>query len=104
VNIDGLIKEIKQPWQPIEVARVNDQVIRLAMFKGSYPMHKHSEEDELFFVYKGKIIIQIENELEVILEQGDMVVIPKGKKHSPSSDLDSYVLMFEPLSLKSTGD
>ncbi len=104
MNIDELIKGIKQPWRPIEVIRVNDQVIRLAMFKGSYPMHKHSNEDELFFVYKGKIVIQIENESKVVLKQGDMVVIPKGMKHSPSSDFESYVLMFEPRSLISAGD
>lgn len=104
MNINALIKEIKRPWHPIEVIRVNNQVIRLAMFKGSYPVHKHSNEDELFFVYKGKIVIQIENESKVVLKQGEMVVVPKGKNHSPSSKLESYVLMFEPHSLKSTGD
>jgi mannose-6-phosphate isomerase-like protein (cupin superfamily) len=98
------IKEINKPWNPVIVAKVNDQVIRLAMFKNSYPMHKHDQEDELFFVFQGKITIHFEDESMITLEQGEMAVIPKGKKHSPRSELESFVIMFEPLSIKSSGD
>ena len=105
VAIDNEIKKIKKPYNPIVLARVNDQVVRLAMFKGTYPMHKHSNEDELFYVVRGNITIQVKNKQEmIVLNQGEMVVIPKNVEHSPRSESESFVLMFEPSSLKSSGD
>lgn len=104
IKIEDEIRKIKKPWSPIEIARVNDQVVRLAMFKGSYPMHKHDDEDELFHVIQGKITIRFESNQKIRLQQGEMAVIPKGMKHSPKSELTSFVLMFEPATLKSTGD
>ena len=105
IAIDDEIEKIKKPWDPIVLARVNDQVLRLVMFKGTYPMHKHSNEDELFYVVRGHITIQVKNKEEmIVLSQGEMTVIPKGVEHSPTSESESYVLMFEPSSLKSSGD
>ncbi|MFX1284164.1 MAG: cupin domain-containing protein [Promethearchaeota archaeon] len=104
ITVEDEMRKIEKPWSPVEIARVNDQVIRLAMFKGTYPMHKHSNEDELFYVLRGTIAIQIENDQPLVLNQGDLAVIPKGLNHSPTSESESYVLMFEPLALKSSGD
>ncbi len=98
------MKEINKPWTPIEVARVNDQVVRMALFHGEYHWHKHTNEDELFYVIKGAIIIQLLEQPNVILNEGEMVVIPKGIKHSPKSLNPSYVLMFEPSALQRSGD
>ncbi|MFX0125153.1 MAG: cupin domain-containing protein [Candidatus Hodarchaeota archaeon] len=105
VAINDEIKKIKKPWRPIVIARMNDQVIRLVIFKGTYPMHKHSNEDELFYVLSGKIIIKVKNKQKmIVLNQGEMAVIPKDMEHSPTSESESFVLMFEPKSLKSSGD
>ena len=105
IAIDDEIEKIKRPWNPVVLARINDQVLRLVMFKGTYPMHKHSNEDELFCVVRGRITIQVKNKEEmVVLNQGEIAVIPKGVEHSPTSESESYVLLFEPSSLKSSGD
>ena len=104
ITIEDEIRKINKPWSPVEIAKVNDQVLRLAMFKGSYPMHKHANEEELFYVLKGKITIRLENNQEIVLNQGEMTVIPIGVMHSPLSETESYVLMFEPISLISSGD
>ncbi len=105
ISIDDEIRKIKKPWNPIILARANDQVIRLAMFKGTYPMHKHANEDELFYVVRGHITIQVKNKQnEIELKQGEMAVIPKDLEHNPTSESESYVIMFEPSSLKSSGD
>jgi mannose-6-phosphate isomerase-like protein (cupin superfamily) len=104
IRLDDKIKEIDQPWSPIEVARVNDQVVRMSLVTGEYHWHKHTNEDELFYVYKGKIAIQVKGQKDIILQEGDMVVIPKGVEHCPKSIDPSYVLVFEPSVLKSRGD
>jgi len=104
INLEEKIKEIKKPWSPIEVARVNDQVIRMALLEGEYHWHKHSNEDELFYVLKGSIIIQLRDQLSMTLNEGEMAVIPKGIEHCPKSPKPSYILLFEPLALDTKGD
>ena len=103
-NLDDKIKEINKPWTPIEVARVNDQVVRMALIEGEYHWHKHTNEDELFYVYKVGIIIQLKGKQDITLDEGEMAVIPKGVEHCPKALKASYILMFEPYELKSRGD
>ena len=104
IRLDDKIKEIDQPWSPVEVARVNDQVLRMSLVKGEYHWHKHTNEDELFYVHKGRILIQLKEQNDIDLHEGDMVVIPKGVEHCPKSIEPSYVIVFEPSVLKSRGD
>jgi mannose-6-phosphate isomerase-like protein (cupin superfamily) len=104
IRLGDIIKKLDQPWSPVEVARVNDQVIRMSLVKGEYHWHKHTNEDELFYVYKGHILIQLKEQNDIDLHEGDMVVIPKGVEHCPKSKELSYVLVFEPSVLKPRGD
>lgn len=98
------VKELSKPWVPMEISRVNNQVVRLALYDGEYPWHKHANEDELFYVYEGSIVIRMRGQPNVTLHAGEMTVMPKGIEHSPKSLEPSYVLMFEPQALKSQGD
>ena len=104
INLNDKIEEISKPWSPIEISRVNDQVVRLALYDGEYPWHKHSNEDELFYVCRGSIVIRVRDHPNMTLREGEIAVMPKGVEHSPKSLEPSYVLMFEPLALKSQGD
>ena len=104
VNLEDKTAEIDQPWSPIEIARVNDQVVRMALVEGEYHWHKHTNEDELFYVHKGEIIIQLRDQPDVTLHQGEMTVVPKGVEHCPKSAVPSYILVFEPYALDSRGD
>jgi mannose-6-phosphate isomerase-like protein (cupin superfamily) len=104
VNLQGQMKQIDAPWSPVDIARVNDQVVRMALIEGAYHWHRHSNEDELFYVLKGEIKIQVRDQTDVHLRDGEMAVIPKGVEHRPTSEGPSYILMFEPFALKSRGD
>ena len=103
VNLEEKIKVIKKPWIPIDIARVNDQVVRMALFKGKYQWHSH-KEDELFYVIKGKIKILIRNGKDINLSKGEIATVPKGVEHCTESVKGAFVLMFEPLTLKSKGN
>ena len=104
VNLEDSIKEIERPWSPIEIVRVNDQVVRMALLDGEFHWHKHTNEDELFYVYKGSITIQLKDEPDVTLCQGEVAVVPKGVEHCPKSAEPAYVLLFEPYVLQTQGD
>lgn len=104
INLEDKTKEIDKPWSPMELARVNDQVVRMALIEGEYHWHTHTNEDELFCVYRGSIIIQLKGQPDIHLREGEMAVIPKGVEHCPKSVEPSYILVFEPYSLQSRGD
>ena len=104
VNLRERIGEISEPWSPVTLARVNDQIVRLALFEGGYHWHKHTDEDELFYVCRGNIVIQLRDQPDIQLREGEMAVIPKGVEHCPKAEEPAYVLMFEPGALRSQGD
>ena len=105
ISLKDKIKEIGgKAWSPVDVARVNDQVVRLSLLEGEFHWHKHTNEDELFYVVKGKIVIQLKDQPDITLHEEQMVVIPKGVEHCPKSSEPSYNLLFEPYVLKTRGD
>jgi quercetin dioxygenase-like cupin family protein len=105
INLENKIHKIEgKPWSPIDIARTNDQVVRMALLEGEFHWHKHTNEDELFYVLKGEITIQLKEKPDINLSKGEMVVIPKGIEHCPKSSEPSYVLLFEPFVLNTKGD
>lgn len=104
VDLADVMRSLEATWSPMDVAGVNDQVVRAALFHGEYHWHKHDDEDELFFVYSGSIRIQVRDEATVELNEGQLCVMPKGVWHKPEAPEPSVVLLFEPSALKSRGD
>ncbi len=104
VKLGEAMSRITEPWSPVDVALVNDQVVRLALIEGAYHWHVHNDEDELFYVLDGEIVLEVEDATDVVLHSGEMAVVPKGMRHRPKSSGPSYILMFEPVNLKSRGD
>jgi mannose-6-phosphate isomerase-like protein (cupin superfamily) len=104
IDVEEKIKELgDKAWFPIEIARINNQVVRLAYMKGEYHWHEHANEDELFYVVRGSLTIQIKDQPDIVLKEKQIAVVPKGILHCPKSPEGSYVLMFEPLELESKG-
>ena len=89
---------------PIDVALLNDQVVRMSYINGGFHWHKHTDQDELFYILKGKLIIQLKDQSDIILSEGQMAVIPKGVDHCPKSIEPTFVLLFEPIVLQTRGD
>ncbi|MFC1803232.1 cupin domain-containing protein [Thermoproteota archaeon] len=104
IDLAKVVESLSVAWSPVDIAYVNDQVVRLALFYGTYHWHKHDTEDELFYVHKGSIRINIKQQDSVQLSEGQFCVIPKGIEHKPESENPSIVLLFEPFKLKSRGD
>lgn len=105
INLNNKMSEINgKHCSPVDVARVNDQVVRMSYVDGEFHWHKHTNQDELFYILKGKIVIQIKEQPDVTLSEGQMVVIPKGVEHCPKSIEPSFVLLFEPFILQTRGD
>lgn len=104
IDLQEQMDQIEALWSPVDLTRVNDQVVRIARIQGHYHWHRHHKEDELFYVLQGEIVIEVKDAPPVHLSSGQMAVIPKGLEHRPTSEGPSHILMFEPFALQSRGD
>jgi mannose-6-phosphate isomerase-like protein (cupin superfamily) len=90
-------------WSPKIVGELNDSYIKLAKLKGEFVWHHHDDEDELFLIVKGKLLIKFKDK-EVRLNEGEFVVIPKGVEHLPVAEEEVQVMLIEPKSTLNTGN
>lgn len=102
INILNKFNKITDLWNPRIVGELNGQQIRLAKFKGEFIYHKHDDEDEMFLVYQGKIKIDFQTH-EIELNQGEFIIIPKGRIHRPIADEEASVMLFVKASNINTG-
>ena len=103
VNLNSKLNTFNDYWNPKIVGELNNQLVKIAKFKGEFVMHKHDQEDELFYVINGKLFIElIDKTLE--LDSGEFVIIPKGIEHKPYSIEEVSVMLFEPATTLNTGN
>lgn len=104
ISIAAVAAEIKEPWQPRDLAVANDAVVRIARLEGEFPWHSH-EEDELFLCWEGRFIVQLEGVADVPLSAGELFVVPRGTQHRPvAADGPAYALMLERPETKQYGN
>ena len=71
--------------------------------KGEFVWHQHEQEDEMFLVVKGELLIKFRDK-DVWLHEGEFLIIPKGVEHMPVAEEEVHVLLLEPKSTLNTGD
>ncbi len=103
INIADKFALFEQLWTPKIIAQSNGQLVKIAKGKGELVWHKHDNEDELFIVFKGKLVLQL-REHNIELNPGEMYVVPKGVEHCPIADEETHFMMIEPASTAHTGE
>lgn len=97
------LNKITEHWSPAIIAELNGQHVKIAKIKGEFIWHSHENEDELFYILKGELDIELRDKT-LSLKEGEMVVIPKGVEHKPIAKEECSILLFEPASTINTGD
>jgi len=103
VNLVRAADALTAHWSPKVVAEVNGQYVKVAKLLGEFVWHAHAEEDELFHVLRGRLVIQYEDR-DVVLEAGDVHVVPRGIRHNPLAAEECLIALFEPAATLHTGD
>lgn len=103
VNLSEKFALFAEHWSPKIAGEVNDSYVKLVKFRGDFVWHKHEEEDEMFLVVKGEIVIRLRDG-DVRLGEGEFVIIPRGVEHKPVAEEEAHVLLFEPKTVLNTGD
>ncbi|MCC6817975.1 MAG: cupin domain-containing protein [Bacteroidia bacterium] len=103
INLKEKLNLFNDHWHPRILAELNGQQVKIAKLKGEFTWHKHDNEDELFLVLSGVLIIEMRDKT-VTINENEFVVIPKGIEHKPIAENEVHVLLFEPSSTINTGN
>jgi len=103
INLADKLSTFSEHWQPRVVGQFNGNDVMVVKVKGEFVWHKHDETDDFFLVLKGRIDIQMRNEI-VTLGPGELFVVPKGVEHRPVAVEEAHVLLIEPRGTPNTGN
>ena len=94
-----------EKWTPKIIGELNNQYVKLCKLEGEFVWHSHENEDELFMVFKGKLLMDFRDGRTVEVNEGEILIVPKGVEHKPYTNGDVvFNLLFEPKTTKHTGD
>jgi mannose-6-phosphate isomerase-like protein (cupin superfamily) len=103
VSPNAIAAALTEFWSPRVVGEVDDAYVKVAKVRGSLAWHSHQNEDELFYILKGHLRIEMEGET-VELGEGEMFVVPKGVRHNPVAEEECHILLIERKTTQHTGD
>ncbi|HLE63473.1 MAG TPA: cupin domain-containing protein [Pyrinomonadaceae bacterium] len=106
INLAQKLSLFDDYWNPRIVGELNGQLVKLVKFKGPFTWHHHDDEDELFLTVTGRFCMEFrENgeEQAVWIEEGEMIIVPRGVEHRPVAEQEASVMLFEPASTLNTG-
>jgi len=103
VNLTRVFEQIETPWVPRIIGALNGQFVKAARFEGAYVRHHHEREDELFWVVRGRLEIELPDRT-VEIGPGEFFVVPHGVEHRPVARKPVECVLFEPATTRNTGN
>jgi mannose-6-phosphate isomerase-like protein (cupin superfamily) len=107
INLQQKFTLFSDYWNPKIVGEVNQFGVKIVKVKGEFVWHHHDEEDELFFVVKGRLLMQVREESgeqrDIWVEEGELIIIPHGVEHRPVAEEETHLMLLEPTTTVNTG-
>ena len=103
INLEEKLNRFQDHWNPRVIGALNGQLVKLVKVEGDFIWHSHADEDELFYVLKGELIMEFRDKT-LVLQPGEMVIVPRGVEHRPRAKEEVHLMLFEPASTINTGE
>jgi mannose-6-phosphate isomerase-like protein (cupin superfamily) len=91
-SVDALAAARPGFWDQETVAEANGSLFKVAKGQGSTHWHAHDDQDELFFVTSGELVIELRDH-EVTVGPGQLFVVPQGTEHRPRAEQETRFLI-----------
>jgi mannose-6-phosphate isomerase-like protein (cupin superfamily) len=85
VPVDGTAAALDEFWSQEIVGEANGSLFKVAKGIGSTEWHAHDDQDEVFLVTHGTLVVELRTG-EVPVNAGELFVIPRGVEHRPRAD------------------
>ena len=103
INLEEKFGRFSDYCNPRILGEVNDCHVKAVKLKGEFIWHHHENEDELFLVVKGTLRMKFRDH-EVVVREGEFIIVPRGAEHCPVADEEVHVVLIEPKSTLNTGN
>jgi mannose-6-phosphate isomerase-like protein (cupin superfamily) len=103
VNIAEKFGLFNEQWSPKIIGEMNDAYVKIAKLQGEFVWHLHENEDEMFLIIKGSLTIRLRDR-DLMINEGEFVIIPRGVEHMPVAEEEVYLMMLEPKGTVNTGN
>ena len=104
INIMEKFSLFDTKWTPHIIGELNNQYVKLCKLKDDFVWHTHENEDELFLVFKGTLLMDFRDAKTVEVKEGEILIVPKGVEHRPRTNGEIvFNLLFEPKTTLHTG-
>jgi mannose-6-phosphate isomerase-like protein (cupin superfamily) len=103
IDVSSHFERVTGYWSPKVIARVNDQYIKVARLLGEMDWHSHADEDELFWVLRGRLRLEFRDGAAE-LTAGQCCVVPRGVEHHPVATEETWIVLVETVTARHTGD
>ena len=103
VNIKNKFSLFAEQWSPKIIGEMNDSYVKIARLQGKFVWHHHEHEDEMFLIIQGSLTIRL-RERDLVVNEGEFVIIPRGVEHMPVAEEEVYLMMLEPKTTVNTGN
>jgi mannose-6-phosphate isomerase-like protein (cupin superfamily) len=103
-NVRDAFGEFSDHWRPRIVGTVNGSKVQLSKFAGEFVWHRHPESDDFFYVVSGRVEIDFRDRPAVILDEGDLLIIPAGVEHRPRAEREASIINIALAGTVNTGD
>jgi mannose-6-phosphate isomerase-like protein (cupin superfamily) len=103
ISLSERLSRFADLWSPKIIAQVNDTHVKLVKVQGdNFPWHTHEQEDELFLVLSGELVIET-RDASTTLSAGELAVVPRGVEHRTLARVETHLVLIEPAGLRHTG-
>ena len=104
-NVVQLCASLSEYFSPRVIGEVNDVYVKVTKVIGDdVPWHIHDHEDEMFYIVKGSLQMEIKGRPAFTLAEGEYFIVPQGTEHRVHSESDCWMMLIEPKVTKHTGD
>ena len=102
INLAEKFAQFHDHWHPRIIGELNDQYVKIAKIEGAFIWHSHAQEDELFVVIEGKLLMDFRDRT-VEVTPGELLIVPRGVEHRPRTEGETRIMLIEPKTTVNTG-
>lgn len=92
VPLDATASALSEYWSQHLVGEANGSVFRVAKGTGSTNWHAHDDQDEVFVVTHGELVVEL-REGDVRVRAGELFIVPRGTEHRPRAEGEARFLI-----------
>lgn len=92
VSFTDALDNLTEFWSQEVLGEANGTLIKVAKGTGSTRWHSHDDQDETFILIAGELTVQLRDR-DVVLQPGDLFVVPRGVEHCPMTDTEARFII-----------